>query len=324
VRLRIVIIAAFGLALALYLVRYVGFAAVFSAAVAVGWSGFAILCLYALGPFLLLGAAWYVLLHDSPFKALRLIVWARMVRDAATEVLPFSQVGGIVIGARAAILHGISQPLVFASVIVDVTTEMLAQIAYVALGVAIFSARVPRTSFTQSLTTGLVIGLAIAVIAGAVFLILQRYSRTMTAKLLARIFPGAVAATAGVTAALDAIYRSPLRVGVSVALHFAGWIASAIGMWIAFRLIGTHIDLAAVLAIESLISATRSIAALIPNALGVQEAAYAILAPLFGVGAEVGLAVSLLKRARDISVGVPILLIWQAAEGQRAFGRVQP
>ncbi len=77
------------------------------------------------------------------------------------------------------------------------------------------------------------------------------------------------------------------------------------------------------LAIESLICATRSVAALIPNALGVQEAAYAILAPLFGVGAEVGLAVSLLKRARDISVGVPILLIWQAAEGQRAFGRAR-
>jgi glycosyltransferase 2 family protein len=324
VKLRIVIIAALGLALALYLVTYVGFAAVFSAAVAVGWGGFAILCLYVLGPFLILGAAWYVLLRDAPLKDLRLFVWARMVRDAATEVLPFAQVGGIVIGARVAILHGISQPLVFASVIVDVTTEMLAQIAYIALGVAILSARVPRTAFTHSLTTGLIVGLAIAVIAGAVFLALQRYSRNMTARLLSRIFPGAVAATAGVTTALHAIYRSPLRVGVSVALHFAGWIASAIGVWIAFRLMGAHLDFAAVLAIESLICATRSIAALIPNALGVQEAAYAILAPLFGVGAEVGLAVSLLKRARDISVGVPILLIWQAAEGQRALGRAQP
>jgi hypothetical protein len=32
-----------------------------------------------------------------------------------------------------------------------------------------------------------------------------------------------------------------------------------------------------------------------------------------------GLAVSLLKRARDIAVGVPILLMWQAAEGRRAL-----
>jgi len=205
-----------------------------------------------------------------------------------------------------------------------VTTEMLAQIAYIGLGVAILSARAPRTSFTHSLTTGLIIGLVIAVIAGGVFLTVQRHSQKMSARIVARIFPGAVAATAAVTASLNAIYRSPLRVGVSVVLHFAGWIASAVGAWIAFRLIGAHIDLAAVLAIESLICATRSIAALVPNALGVQEAAYALLSPLFGVGAEVGLAVSLLKRARDISVGVPILLIWQAAEGQRALGRARP
>ncbi len=300
-KLRIVIIAALGVALALYLVKFVGFAAVFSAAVAVGWGGFAILCLYVLGPFLILGAAWYVLLRDSPLKDLRLFVWARIVRDAATEVLPFSQVGGIVIGARAAILHGIAQPLVFASVIVDVTTEMLAQIAYVGLGVAILECTRPAYPIHALAHHRPLRWARDCRIAGAVFVVLQRYSQSMTARLLSRIFPGAIAATAAVTAALHAIYRSPLRVSASVALHFAGWIASGIGVWIAFRLMGAHIDLAAVLAIESLISATRSIAALIPNALGVQEAAYAILAPLFGVGAEVGLAVSLLKRARDIS-----------------------
>jgi uncharacterized membrane protein YbhN (UPF0104 family) len=108
-------------------------------------------------------------------------------------------------------------------------------------------------------------------------------------------------------------------VGLSAALHLASWIASAIGTWIAFRLIGAHVGLAAVIAIESLISAARSAAVFVPNALGVQEAAYAVLAPLFGVGAEFGLAVSLIKRARDIVVGVPILLIWQGVEGQRAL-----
>ena len=64
-KLRVVLITGLGLALALYLVMYVGVGAVFSAAIAVGWSGFAILCLYALGVFLLLGCAWYVLLPDS-------------------------------------------------------------------------------------------------------------------------------------------------------------------------------------------------------------------------------------------------------------------
>jgi len=319
VKIRIAIIAALGLALALYLVKYVGLGAVFAAAVAVGWGGFAILCLYALGLFVLLGAAWYVLQPKSSRIRLGVFVWARMVRDAASEVLPFSQLGGMLFGARAAILHGVSSPLSFGSMIVDVTTEMLAQIAYIALGVVILSTRAPRTSFAASLTTVVVIGLAVAALAGGLFLAFQRYGHRLTDKLAARLLPRAVTTTAAVGAALDAIYDSPARVGVSATLHLAAWIASAVGTWIAFRLIGVRADLASVMAIESLVYATRSAAAFIPNALGVQEAAYAVLAPLFGIGAEFGLAVSLLKRARDIAVGVPILLIWQGVEGQRAL-----
>src|SRR6266403_696974 len=147
-KLRIVIIAALGLALGLYLLMYVGLGAVFSAAVAVGWSGFAILCLYALGLFVVLGAAWHVLLPDSSRAGLRVFVRARMVRDSAAEVLPFSQLGGLVLGARAAILQGVSSSLALASTIVDVTTEMLAQIAYIALGVLIRSEE--HTSELQS------------------------------------------------------------------------------------------------------------------------------------------------------------------------------
>lgn len=315
---RIAIVAVLGLALALYLVVYVGVGAVVSAAVAVGWGGFAILCLYALGLFPLLAAAWYALL-PAPRTGFKIFVWSRMVRDSATDVLPFSQLGGIVLGARAAIVHGIAQPLAFGSMIVDVTAEMLAQIAYVTLGLLILSARAPRSPLAGSLTTICVVGLVLAVVAGGLFLVLQRHGHRLAERLAARLLPGAIATTAAVGVTLDAIYRSPARVGLSAALHFAGWIASAIGIWIAFRLIGERVDLAAVVAIESLICAARSAAVFIPNALGVQEAAYAVIAPLFGVGAEFGLAISLLKRARDIAVGTPILLIWQTVEGRRAF-----
>jgi len=234
-------------------------------------------------------------------------------------VLPFSQFGGMALGARAAILHGVSRPFAFGSMIVDVTTEMLAQIAYIALGVAMLSARAPHNSSAESLTTVFAIGLGLAVIAGGLFLALQRHGHWMTAKLAARLLPGVATATAAVPAALDEIYRSPARVGFSATLHFSAWLFNSVGTWIAFRLIGVHVDVAAVIAIESLVYAMRSAAFIVPNALGVQEGAYAVLAPLFGVGAEFGLAVSLLKRARDIAIGVPVLLFWQAVEGQRAL-----
>ena len=73
------------------------------------------------------------------------------------------------------------------------------------------------------------------------------------------------------------------------------------------------------IALEALLCTLRSIAAPVPAAIGVQEWGYAMLAPLFGLPAEMGVAVSLLKRAREIVLGVPALLYWQGVEGRKAF-----
>src|SRR5277367_5545138 len=65
VKLRIVSIAILGLALALYLLMHVGIGSVWSAVLQIGGGGFAILCAYGLGQFLILGAAWCVVLPAS-------------------------------------------------------------------------------------------------------------------------------------------------------------------------------------------------------------------------------------------------------------------
>ena len=320
-KLRFVIFAALGIALALYLLGYVGWRAVLAAALAIGWGGFAALCLCSLGLFLVLGAAWFVLQpRDSPYGAW-LFVRARMVRDSASEVLPFSQLGGIALGVRAAVLQGVPSQFACASMIVDVTTELLAQIAYAALGITILIARVPRSSTVASLTSVSLTGLALATVAAGLFLAVQRHGQRLAVRVAASLLRGAEQVASGVNAGLDAIYRSPARIAASVALHLGAWLLGALAVWLAFRLIGARIDVPAVIALESLVYAIRSAAALVPNALGVQEAAYAFLAPLFGVSAELALAVSVLKRAREIAVGVPVLLLWQAAEGRHALRR---
>ena len=106
-KLRIVLIALLGLSLAVYLIGYIGFGAVFDAVLTAGWGGFAIILAYALALYLVLGAAWHVLIADAAVIRFAVFVWGRMVRDSASEVLPFSQLGGFVIGARATILHGV-------------------------------------------------------------------------------------------------------------------------------------------------------------------------------------------------------------------------
>lgn len=361
---RVLAVAALGVALTVYLVKFVGFTAVYAAATAVGWRGFALLCSYAAALFPLLGAAWYVLLPAESHSYFGLTVWARMVRDAAAEVLPFSQFGAIGLGARAATLHGMPAPLAFGSMLADITTELFAQIAYAALGVAILITWTPRNAGTPAHTSAFVTGLVLAAAGGGVFLFLQLKGRRFTEKIAEGILrswpsgasrpaeqaaqtgccgldaarpragrllggtpaprpsghrPRAAAATKALGSTLDSVYRSRARVALSATLHLAAWLASAFGAWIAFRLIGASARLPAVLAIESLVYAARSAAAVVPNALGVQEAAYAALAPIFGIGADFGLAVSLIKRARDIAIGIPVLLVWQAVEGRRAL-----
>jgi putative membrane protein len=316
---RLVLVAFLGVGLIAYLIFYVGFGPVMSAVLAVGWGGFAILILLGLAILVLLGAAWHVLVHGVTLSGFATFLWGRMVRDSAAEVLPFSQVGGFVIGARAVILRGVAAPVSFASTIVDVTTEMMAQVAYVGLGIVLLALRGPHTPYTASLTGFLVVGVVGAAIAGSLFVVVQRSGSRITDKLAERWLPAKLSHAAAVASAINTIYAAPARVGLSFALHFCCWIASAGITWITFELMGANVDFLAVVAIDSLVYAARSAAFIVPNALGVQETAYALLASLFGVGPELGIAVSLLKRARDVVIGAPTLLAWQAMEGSRAL-----
>jgi uncharacterized membrane protein YbhN (UPF0104 family) len=153
---------------------------------------------------------------------------------------------------------------------------------------------------------------------GAVaFVGLQRRGGDLMQRLVDRFLPAAAARTGTVVDAIDRLYHRPTRIAAAVLIHLAAWVGSAVGVWLALRLAGVRIELTSVLAIESLVGALRTAAFIAPMGIGVQEASYALLGPLFGLGPELSLAVSLLKRARDLAIGVPTLLTWQGLEGAR-------
>ena len=318
-KLGVIVAALVGLGVAAYLVFYVGIGAVLAAATHVGWGGFGILCLLGLLLFVILGPAWFVLVPARYAPRMATFIWGRGVRDSASEVLPFSHVGGIVIGARAVALNGVSAPLATASAIVDVTTEMAAQLAYVLVGIAILVMRVPKSPSSDWLANVAIVTTLIGSLGTIGFLAVQKRGFAYAEKIAARLVPKAAAQAGALQAAMESIHASPLRVFLSVMIHLFAWFAGAAATFVAVRLMGVHVAFASIVSIEALLCAARSAAIFIPNALGIQEAAYAMLMPLFGLTASVGLALSLLKRARDIAIGVPILLVWQAAEGGRAF-----
>lgn len=311
------VLAGLGLLLATAVIGYYGFDNVLDTVGSVGWAGFAITVLWQIGLFVVLGAAWDVIVPQQKSAPSWAFLWGRMVRDSAGNCLPFSQMGGFVLGARAVTLQGISWPLATASTVVDVTAEFLAQIAFAALGLAILLARAPDSA----LTLPLAITVLLAIPAGAGFMWAQRGAAPVFAR-LGRHIAGESFAEAGARAEalqgeLGRIYRRSRNLALGSSLHFVGWIGTGVAGWIAYRLLGADIDLPGALAIEALLNATLAIAFLVPGAAGVQEAAYAGFGAIFGLSPELSIGVSLLRRARDLALGLPILLIWQVAEVRR-------
>ena len=317
-RIGVVIAVIVGLALATAVAAWVGFGSVFGALQKVGWRGLVVLIGYAALPYMLLGSAWFSLAGE-PVRRWQVFVWSRMVRDAATELLPFSQLGGFVIGARAAVERGIASPAASATTVVDVTTELIAQIGFIGVGIGLLAMRLGAHSIHNALLGAAAIGLVLSGAGAAAFITLQRRGGAMLESLARRFLPQAAAGASDVIAAIEAVYHHRVRIAVAVAFHLSAWVASATGVWLALRFSGVRVDLTAILAIESLVSAVRSAAFVAPMGIGVQEASYAVLGPVFGLPTEFAVAVSLVKRAKDLIIGAPVLLAWQGLEGVRVI-----
>jgi len=286
-----------GLLLGTLLIGWFGFGRVITGVRRVGWEEFGLIVGWQLLLFVVLGLAWDAIVPAR--EALRpwVFVWGRMVRDASANCLPFSQVGGFVFGARAVTLHGVSWSLATASTVVDVTAEFLAQLAFTA------------------------IGLGLAVIAGVALIWLQKGAAPLFARMGRRIagrwFEDAQDRVDILQAELSLIYGHAGRLAIGCFVHLLGWLGTGAAGWITYRALGVPIDFDDALAIEALLSAMAAIAFLVPVNAGVQEAGYAGLGAIFGVPPELSLGVSLVRRARDLAVGVPILLVWQLLEMRR-------
>jgi putative membrane protein len=312
-----------GILLATLLIGWFGSARIAHALLSVGFAGFTAVCAWQMVLFALLGLCWYVLLPPAPDWRPWVCIWSRMVRDAAGGLLPFSLVAGFALGARAITLHGVSWPVAAASTVVDLTAEFIAQIGLVLIGVLILASDAPGAPLILPVS----LGLLAALLAGAGFVWLQRGAASPLTQISQRLLQswgrGADADAVvrqgnALQDALSAIYANPWRVALGTALHLAAWFGTGVASWIAFRLMGAHdIDFLTALGIEALLHAVLATAILVPGYAGVQEAAYAAVGALFGQPASMCLGVSLLRRARDIALGVPILLLWQFAELRR-------
>lgn len=305
-----------GLLALLWALGRAGLGEVLRSAGAVGPFGFGGLCLLSAATFFPLGASWLAGARGMHARSLGLFAWARATREAANDLLPFSQLGGLMVGLRTVLARGTAPVPVYAATVVDMTTEMAAQLVFTLFAVCALGGAGSRAGMRTDLL--LWSGLGIATALALSFFLFQRPALRLAGLLARRVLPDIGRQADAIAEELAAVYARPLRVGASLLLNLLAWGATALWSWLALRLMGTEATLWHVAALESAIFALRSAAFLVPGALGVQEAGYALLAPLIGIDPGAALALSLVKRGRDLALGVPTLLAWQAGEIRRA------
>lgn len=315
-----VVFAAFGgLALAILLLAYYGFAAVAQSMLTVGW-GLLVISLYHIVTLSLSALAWQSVTRPVWGGKLAIFIWARAVREGVANLLPVLHVGGELVGARILTVHGAAAGTAGASVVVDLTLEAAAQFAFTLLGFTLLlmlggSVQAVRWAVVGLLAAALVLcGFVIAQRRG-LFLLLERFLQDIADRWQ---WPS-LGRVDDLHATIETLYRHRRALAISGFWHVVSWIVSTGEIWIALDFMGHPVDFAQALVIESLSHAIRSMAFAIPGALGVQEGAYVLIGALFGLNAEIALALSLVKRVRDLLLGLPALAGWQLFEGRRIW-----
>jgi putative membrane protein len=309
-----------GIAALIGLVTWSGLGAVGQAVSSVGW-GILLVVLARAVALVVAGVGWWLLFPSKMRPQLRTCVLLRFVREATNVLLPLAQVGGDLIGAGLLTLYAVPGALAAASVIVDILIQAATQFLFAIFGLLALIA----LEASETLARSAAVGIAVATLMLAGFYLAQRRGGQ-------RILRAIVSRLAGdrewrVLGTIDAVYQNlgmiyaaRSNVIASAVVHLAGWAIGVAEVAIVFAFMGHPVGIGEALVIESLLHAVRGAAFAIPSALGAQEGALVVLCAAFGIPPEQAIALSLVKRAADLVLGVPGLLGWQMLE----WGRLVP
>jgi len=291
----------------------------------VGHAGFVLLWLlpFHVFPLLLDAYAWQLLLHRR--ASLTFLLWVAAVREGVSRVLPVPSIGGEIVGIRLAQWRVGNISVVSASVIVETLVTVVVQCAFSAIGLFLVLGAPGQGESMRYVGIGLLLSLPVPLVMfalmrrGDMFQAIQRWAGRLLGgnNALLRAIPGE-----SLDREIRVLMSRMTLLGMAFLWQLAGYILGAMETYWALSWLGQPVSLQQALAIEALSQAVRHVAFMVPAGLGVQDAAIVMLSRTFGVDADVGMALALVKRMREVVFGCGALLSWQIAELMRR--RVEP
>lgn len=312
-----------GAGLVLGLVAFQGPGAVLSAVAQVGLWGLVAICASYPLEMVVNNICWRMLTPAPARVPLARLFWPHWVCDAVNWLLPAAQVGGDVVRAQILTRLGAGRLDAAAGVVADITAGILSEALFALIGLVLLLAGGASGNTLAAALVGAVLLVAFT----ALFFLAQRAGLfRRAAGLLRRMlspetFDSVVGSAEALDVALGAIYADHQRLLVATLWRLAGWFIGAAPVWIGLHFMGHPTSLAGAIILESLGQAVRHAAFFIPGGLGVQEAGFMLLGHGLGLTPDAALALSLLKRAREVSMGLPALVLWYAAESRRLLRR---
>jgi len=312
---------ALGASLTVWLLASFGFAKIIGLLEQAGW-GVVLVIAFHLIQILFSALAWREI--GGP-QARRLSLWRfgvmRWIREAVNNLLPVAQVGGEFVAARLVNRAGLGLTLSAACTLCDLTTEMVTQILFTLTGLLTLLLLLGHSPVVDEVVSGL----GGACLLGAVFVAAQWFG---LADLLERGLGWAARqfgwqGTQGISGLNDVVmrlYRSPRGLSLALFNQSVSWGLGAVEVCLALHVLGHDVGLGAGLVIESLAQAVKSVSFAVPAALGVSEGGFVVLGSLFGLPPDVSIALALIKRLREIVLGLPALVVWQWFEHMRPRG----
>ena len=255
----------------------------------------------------LTGQAWRALGRSAtPGTSFLMIRW---IREGIGSLVPMGQVGGIAVAVRLLSRRGVPPAEAVATTVTDLSLEMATQIVFTLMGIAILLQMFDPAPLALPLVTGVVALLCMTgALAGAQWLGLGRIAERLARR------SGRFSAIEGLHEAIIDTYRAPRRLAVAGFCHLLAWSLGSVEICLAFHALGHDVGLAQGFVIESLGQMFKAVSFAIPSALGVQEGGYVLICNLLGIPPDLALALSLIKRLRDVALGAPSIALWLRQE----------
>ena len=292
-----------------------------AAFVSAGWAIAAVVIYHLAVPVFLDAIAWWLLFPNSDRPSLWQLFWMRWIGESVSTLVPSAAVGGDVVRARLAALHGASVPNAAASVLVDITLGVFVQIAFTLAGLALIVSITGHEGFVRPTLVGALLGI-IAIVG---FYIVQRLGMFR--------FIGVIISRLANSSDWHSLINSGQTLDRTIRTLYARrrgvigccvWTAASLVLgsgeiWIALHAIGLQATLINALIFQSVILTIRSAMFPVPGALGVQEGGYVVVGNLLGIPGDAAFALSLIARVRELILGIPGLITWQLFEARRLW-----